>query len=107
MAITIEQNPNELFPAHNSMIYVLNSTNVAQDNFKYVNDIIVNGAADPIRTRFPADPRSGSGIRGLSDVHRIIRDSVLPGDIDLTTSAFVQCANMIMEYQCKFGEEYG
>lgn len=102
MAITILQQCSPLQPAYNELIHLVNSTNKAQTNFKYICDVYVNGA---LVTRLDTPPHPTYGT-GLFNPARIIEDSV-NNDIDLTTYGFGLNSNSNCYYQLKFGESYG
>ena len=53
--ITVRQQPANLFPAYNDAVYMLSSSNVGQDNFKFVVDIYV-GATKVDRMLIPPHP---------------------------------------------------
>ena len=63
MAITIKVEPQEIQSAYNEVIIVLDSTNKAQDKFKYVVDININGTFSS-RLKIQSNPQ-GFGIVNL------------------------------------------
>lgn len=102
MAITILQQCSPLQPAYNELIHLVNSSNRAQANFKYICDVYVNGS---LVTRLDTPPHPTYGT-GLFNPARIIENSV-NNDIDLTTYGFGINTNSNCYYQLKFGESYG
>lgn len=102
MAISILQECSPLQPAYNELIHVINSTNRAQTNFKYICDIYVNGVLLP-RIDTPPHPTYGTGTFNPA---RII-EAYVNSDIDLTTYGFGVNTNSNCYYQLKFGEQYG
>lgn len=101
--ITIEQDLQELMPSYNELRYVVSSDNTAQDNFKFVCDIYIDGTYTK-RLKRPSHPDFASA---LFDVHRIV-ESFVTHDINMTaTDGFYQNTNSYCKLQCKFGEEYG
>lgn len=103
MSITIEQQPQRYTPAYNDMRYVVSSTNTAQDNFKYICDMYVNGTKVGRIERSP-DPDFGVA---TFDVKRFIHPYITH-DIDLTSTAGTETMeNSYVVLLCKFGEQYG
>lgn len=105
MAITIKQAPDTFSPVYNPMIFVLQSTNSSQANFKFVADIYIAGVATPAfyRYDFPADPDVGTG---KIDVSRAL-EKHLSFDINQTNYGFQQNTKSFVNYTCYFGEAYG
>jgi len=110
MAFTIDQSPQSYTPAYNQIISVVNSSNYNLSNFKYLCDIYITGktfAGSPyLRLKAPPTP-SGIGInKGVFDVRKIL-ESYVSYNIGDTIYGFQQSSGCIIEYQMKFGEEYG
>jgi hypothetical protein len=99
--LTIQQAPEEFTPAYEDIIYVVSGINNAQDNFKFIADVIVNGESTRLAV-FP-DPTYGTAVFNFKD----ILQNYVTSDIDTTTYGFQECANSIKEYTVQFGEEYG
>ena len=99
--ITILQEPATIQPAYNDLIYVVSSHNYAQDNFKYIADVTINGEVFRLKV-FP-DINYNTGI---FDFQRIIRNYVTQ-DIDKSTYGFQENLNSQIVYNIEFGEEYG
>lgn len=102
--ITINQQPQSLTPAYNKMIYHVSSNNTAQDNFKFICDIYIDGAYIR-REKRSKHPDFNACI---FDVHRIVESFVT----HTLGSEFPEaCSNLIDDnwcsVVCKFGEEYG
>lgn len=112
MAITLQQQPDLWTPAYNPMVFVLDSTNSAGTNFRYVADIYVSGSTGR-QLRMLASP-SPTLSQGIFDVSPIIQtflgelnDSLDGFDINKTTNGFGLAASSMVAYQVKFGEQYG
>ena len=107
MAITIEQSPAATTPVYNPVISVVSSTNTAQSNFRYVCDIYITGETfagqSYIRLKAPVNPTYGSC---AFDVGGIL-ERYLTFDIGNDIYGFQRASDSILEYQLKFGEEYG
>lgn len=104
MAITVNQTANSPALGYNKMLYTLDSTNKAQANFKYIADVYVNNSPDYIRLKKPAHPVSGYS---AFDLQGVIQDYF---NVDVwipNTSGVVTCPNSIVEYDVRWGEEYG
>lgn len=101
--ITIEQEPDQFTPAYERQDFVVSSDNTSQPNFKFVCDIYIDSTLIKRMTR-PAHPDFNSA---RFDTHRII-ESFVTHDINLTaTDGVYKNENSFVEFQCKFGEEYG
>lgn len=104
MAITVNQAADSPALGYNKMLYTLDSTNKAQANFKYIADVYVNNSPDYIRLKKPAHPVSGYS---AFDLQGVIQDyfgidTWIPSSTGVTT-----CPNSIVEYDVRWGEEYG
>lgn len=103
MAITINQQLDEITPAYNEMVYVVTSNNYAQTNFKYVADVYIDGTYVK-RLTLPANPTYNNCV---VDIHRIV-ETFVTYDIDIAeTSGVTQCPSTWCKVVTKFGEEYG
>jgi hypothetical protein len=106
MAITINSSPDNYSSLHVPLWFVLSSTNTAQTNFKYVCDVYVNGNLVARLKSFP-QPVSSKGIFNVAPVVRNYWASYFKPDI-VTPSAFSYTGSDIyVDYELKFGEEYG
>jgi hypothetical protein len=103
MALTIYNRPSQYAPVYNQMIYTLSSTNYTQPNFRYIADIYINNSTEYTRLEVGKNP---SNNYGTFDVAGIIQN-FLSRDADDNTTTFKQCANSIVYYDIKFGEQYG
>jgi len=116
MAITIQQAPplvNSVgfVPGFNDIVFVVSSTNTAQTNFQYVCDVYItddSGAVSHagnayLRTKTPVDPLYSSGVFNISDKIR----SFLSYDNGNDEKSFQKSPNSVIQFVCKFGEEYG
>ena len=106
MAITIEIASFDSTPGGNPIGFVLNSTNVAQPNFKYVANVSINGN---MVAKLKAFPNPLSGNRAVFNVQEIVRGffDVTPriGDGIIVAQPF-ECNNQIALLQVEFVEEY-
>lgn len=104
MAITVNQSAQSPALGYNKILYTLDSTNKSQSNFKYVADVYVNNSPDYVRIKKPAHPSNGYA---AFDLQGVIQDYF---NLDVWTpgsSGVVACPNSIVEYDVRWGEEYG
>jgi hypothetical protein len=102
MAITVRQQPANLFPAYNDAVYIVTSSNVAQANFKFVADIYVNSVKVD-RMLIPPHPTELSGKVNVSP----LLESRVSVDISADDNRILPNTNSYVQYQVKFGEAYG
>ena len=102
MAITVRQQPANLFPAYNDAVYIVTSSNVGQPNFKFVADIYVNSVKVD-RMLIPPHPTELSGKVNVSP----LLESRVSVDINLSDNRILPNNNSNVEYTLKFGEAYG
>lgn len=102
--ITIQQQPGLWSPIYNPMVFILDSTNTGQSNFKYLVDIYVSGQADYVRLAIDADPTYA---QGFADIHRIVESYVTSNPAHKTLNGFQIATNSMIAYEVKFGEQYG
>lgn len=106
MALTIINQPQKFSPAYNDLIFVVDSTNKAQTNFKYIGDLYFAGSSTP-DARIKLFPRpDGYGVFNFKDVVK----SYVNTDIAITASpneGFKQNTNSYKAFTVQFGEEYG
>ena len=102
MAITVRQQPANLFPAYNDAVYIVTSSNVAQTNFKFVVDVYVGGTKVD-RMLIPPHPTELSGKANVSP----LLESRVSTDINLSDNRILSNNNSYVEYELKFGEAYG
>lgn len=112
MAITIKQQPDVWTPAYNPMVFVLDSTNSAGTNFRYVADIYVSGnSGRQLRMLASASPTLSQGIFDVSPIIQTylgeLEDSIDGFNINKTTNGFGLASSSMVAYQVKFGEQYG
>lgn len=106
MAVSIQQQPGLWSPVYNTMVFVLDSTNVAQDNFKYIADVYVSGQGTSYVARLTFDPDPTYN-QALFDVHRVL-ESYVSHDVPTRTGwGFEVCDSSALAYEVKFGEMYG
>lgn len=101
MAITIEQAPNKRQPAYNDLVFVVSSTNSGNTNFKYVVDVVINGAT----TRMTLFPHPSFGTAYVN-IGKIV-ETYVTSDISIDNYGFQPCPNSNVAYQVRFGEQYG
>lgn len=106
MAITINSSPDNYSSLHAPLWFVVTSNNTAQTNFKYVCDVYVGGNLVARLKSFP-QPTSSKGIFNVASVVRNYWASYFKPDI-ITPSVFSYTGSDIyVDYELKFGEEYG
>lgn len=106
MAITIQQYPiggQYITMAHNPVEYVVNSTNTAQLNFKYIADLTWTSGTT-VRYIQGADPTNG---RCRFDFSSVLRNVVTFDPPIDATNDFYDCTNSYSTLSVKFGEQYG
>jgi hypothetical protein len=111
MAIVVKQEPALWSPVYNPLVWVLDSSNAGQSNFRYVADVYISGDAGYTRMVCNPDPNFNEGV---FDFGRIVEsylgglnDSVLNFDISKSVNGFGIAANSMVAYEIKFGEQYG
>ena len=102
--ITIQQQPGLWSPIYNPMVFILDSTNTAQSNFKYIADIYVSGVTDYVRLAVDADPTYN---QGMIDIHRIVESYVSSNAGLKALNGFEKASSSMIAYEVKFGEQYG
>lgn len=107
MAITILQSPAATTPVYNPVVSLVSSTNTAQTNFKYVLDVYITGQTfagqSYLRMKAPANPTYGNCVFDVSG----ILERYLSYNVGNDIYGFQASTSSIIEYQLKFGEEYG
>lgn len=104
MAVTINKQPIGYNPAYNDQQYIVESNKTAEDNFKYVCDVKLNGSST-ITARLTAPPHPTLGV-GLFNPSRIV-ETFVSGNFDLDLTAVTQCLDSVAVVECEFGEEFG
>jgi len=104
MALTIYNTAQSPALGYNKIIYTLDSTNNTQPNFKYVADVYVNNSPDYVRIKKPAHPSNGYA---AFDLQGVIQDFFSLDVWQPGSSGVVTCINSIVEYDVRWGEEYG
>lgn len=111
MAITIDKRAplHHLF-TYNPVWWVVQSTNTAQANFRFIMDIYITGqtfaGANYIRLKVPTDPIQNKGVFNPNS----ILERYLSYDLSIASGAteqIKQASHSVIQYQLKFGEEYG
>jgi hypothetical protein len=105
MAITVNSIPEQYASLHDDLWFVVDSTNKASSNFKYVFDVYVDATLVARIKQFP-DITSTKGIFNAGNIMRNYAQSYFkPGPIQ---NLFNGGGNDIYkEYTIKYGEEYG
>lgn len=105
MAIVIENNPPNYVSAHGQLLFLVNSDNVAEPNFKYVFEIEIAGVVIATAKRWPYP----SNNLGLFDAAPIVRSYLnnnyfTPEGVanDVEIDGFFE-----KTVRVRFGEEYG
>lgn len=103
MAITVQSSPGSYTSAHDALWHVVSSNNSNQTNFKYVFDILVNGAVVATLKNFP-----DSGGYGVFDAAPIVRNYIT-GGFNSSGNSLLQYSDSFLhvDYTINFGEEYG
>lgn len=103
MALTIIQQPEEISPAGNPVIFLLNSTNAAQSNFRFIA-VIKNGSGAILgKRKFPLIPGTS---RGWIDIHRLL-ESYVSETFNIDQASAAEISTATFAYSVEFGEEYG
>ena len=104
MAITIQQQPDLYTPVYNPMRFVIQSSNNASANFKYVVDLYVSGVTGRVwRGLYNANSLYGNA---AADISRVL-ESYITYDLDSSLYGFQTCPNSVKAYELKIGEQYG
>lgn len=105
MAITVNSIPEQYASLHDDLWFVVDSTNKASSNFKYVFDVYVDAVLVARIKQFP-DVTSTKGIFNAGNIMRNYATSYFePNPSTLLFSASNN--NIYKEYTIKYGEEYG
>jgi hypothetical protein len=106
MAIVINSSPDNYSSLHAPLWFVVGSNNTNQTNFKYVCDVYVGGNLVARLKSFP-QPVSAKGIFDVSSIVHNYWASYFKPNI-VTPSVFSYTgSDVYVDYQVKFGEEYG
>jgi len=111
MAIVVKQDPQLWSPVYNPLVWVLDSSNAGQSNFRYVADVYVSGVAGHLRMVCNPDPSYNEGVfdfgRIVENYLGILNQSNDNFDISKSVNGFGVAANSMVPYEIKFGEQYG
>jgi hypothetical protein len=102
VAITIQEEPNDICPVYSDIIYTLSSSNSAQTNFKFV--AVVKNASGTILAKLKAPIYTGTNY-GVFNLSRIFQNYVT-FDFTQATLQPSKCSNSFIAYSVEFGEEY-
>ena len=103
MATTIIAQPQDFTPAYNECKFIVDSTNVNNDGFRYIFEVFESGTATRIGY-YKALPTFGTGY-GEQDLSKLLSNMVT-FDFDPTITTFYDAANSYYNYDVKVGEEY-
>jgi hypothetical protein len=106
MAITINSTPANYSSLHAGLWFVVGSTNTAQTNFKYVCDVYINNNLVARLKSFP-QPVSAKGIFNVAPIVRNYWASYFKPNISSYSAFPYTGTDVYIEYELKFGEEYG
>lgn len=100
------QVPSIYSSVHNSMLFVVDSTNRSQPNFKYVFDVYMGGVKQATFKIFP-DPDTDYGVFNVARTLRsFVNHKYFKDNIQLIRGINPN-GGLRMDYQIKYGEEYG
>lgn len=103
MATTIIAQPQDFTPAYNECKFIVDSTNVNNDGFRYIFEVFESGTATRIGY-YKALPTYGTGY-GEQDLSKLLSNMVT-FDFDPTVVTFYDAVNSYYNYDVKIGEEY-
>lgn len=103
MAMTIIAEPQDFTPAYNECKFIVNSTNVNNDGFRYIFEVFESGTLNRIGY-YKALPTYGTGY-GEQDLSKLLSNMV-SYDFNPTITTFYDAANSYYKYDVKIGEEY-
>ena len=103
MATTIIAQPQDFTPAYNECKFIVDSTNVNNDGFRYIFEVFESGTATRIGY-YKALPTYGTGY-GEQDLSKLLSNMVT-FDFNPTITTFYDAANSYYNYDVKVGEEY-
>jgi len=105
MAITVNSIPEQYASLHDDLWFVVDSTNKASTNFKYVFDVYVDSTLVARIKQFP-DVTSTKGIFNAGNIMRNYATSYFqPNTIQYLFSG--SSDSIYKQYTIKYGEEYG
>jgi hypothetical protein len=105
MAITVNSIPEEYASLHDELWFVVDSTNKASTNFKYVFDVYVDATLIARIKQFP----DVSSTKGIFNAGNIMRNYAQSNFIPNTATTLFSASNdnIYKEFTIKYGEEYG
>ena len=101
MAMTLKSNPATNAAAHNDLIFVVDSTNKAELNYKYICDVYINAVRV---ARLKNNPNPNFSSYGVFNVNKVVQ-SYLDSTYFTAPAQFVDIAPVVV-YQIKFSERY-
>lgn len=106
MAITINSTPANYSSMHSALYFVVTSTNRAVPNFKYVCDVYINTNLVARLKSFP-QPSTEKGIFNVAPIIRNYWNSYFKPNISTNNAISYTGNDIYVEYELKFGEDYG
>lgn len=102
MAISIIAEPQDFTPAYNECKFIIDSTNVNNEGFRYIFDIYEGGTATKIAEYRVLPKPNGDGEQDLSK----LLSTQVSYDFNPTNTLFYEADNSFYKYDVFFGEEY-
>ena len=99
--MTLKSNPATNAAAHNDLIFVVDSTNKAELNYKYICDVYINAVRV---ARLKNNPNPNFSSYGVFNVNKVVQ-SYLDSTYFTAPAQFVDIAPVVV-YQIKFSERY-
>lgn len=99
--MTLKSSPAKIGTAHNDLIFVVDSTNKNEVNYKYYCDVWINGVRI---ARLKNNPNPNFNSYGIFNVNKIIQ-SYITSDY-FTATDIVAFINPYIVYQIRFSERY-
>jgi len=102
MAISIIAEPQDFTPAYNECKFIIDSTNVNNQGFRYIFDVYESGTSNKIAEYRILPSTSGYGEQDLSK----LLSSQVTYNFNPSITTFYDANNCYYKYDVKFGEEY-
>lgn len=102
MAISIIAEPQDFTPAYNECKFIIDSTNVNNQGFRYIFDVYESGTSNKIAEYRILPLTSGYGEQDLSK----LLSSQVTYNFNPSITTFYDANNCYYKYDVKFGEEY-
>lgn len=104
MAMTFKSSPTTVAPGHRPLWYVVDSTNKAETNYKYIVDLVINSS---IVATFKTRPYAANNNYGVVDIANAVRQYFVPSYFN--PSGVVVCGAVTghkVGYQVVLSESY-